>query len=406
MAKAHIDFGHGGSDPGAIGNGLLEKDVNLNVGLEVVEILEEKGVEVTTSRTDDIFVSLGDRVKMANAAGADIFVSIHINGHSNTAANGLETFSYPGSSVGAILSKDIHEAVWKTGLFKANRGLKTANFQVLRQSKMPAALTELGFISNKDDADIIRKKANQSRMAKAIAKGILKHLGVEMKGTKIIGPATATIEQMQEWAKGKKANVKFVELAPLFYSVSNKVGVNPIVTYTQSAKETGYMKFGGVIDITYNNPCGLKTTQGGGNYDPSAHKRFKDWEEGIQAQVDHLALYAGANGYPKPGTPDPRHFPFIKGTAKTVEELGGKWAPSKTYGTDIVKMMTELENIVVEEKEEKNSDKIKISLHGKKLEVEGIYKDKTNYIPIRFLEQLGYKVEWEDGKVTINYKEE
>lgn len=319
MAKAHIDFGHGGSDPGAIGNGLLEKDVNLNVGLEVVEILEEKGVEVTTSRTDDTFVSLGDRVKMANAAGADIFVSIHVNAASNVKARGIETFSYINSTSGGDkLAKNIHEELLKENIFITNRGLKTANFQVLRQSKMPAALTELGFISNKDDADIIRKKANQSRMAKAIAKGILKHLGVEMKGTKIIGPATATIEQMQEWAKGKKANVKFVELAPLFYSVSNKVGVNPIVTYTQSAKETGYMKFGGVIDITYNNPCGLKTTQGGGNYDPSAHKRFKDWEEGIQAQVDHLALYAGANGYPKPGTPDPRHFPFIKGTAKTL----------------------------------------------------------------------------------------
>jgi carbon monoxide dehydrogenase subunit G len=116
-----------------------------------------------------------------------------------------------------------------------------------------------------------------------------------------------------------------------------------VVAYAQSAKETGYGHFKGVLDASFKNPCGMKTKSGGANNDPNAHQRFSTWEEGIQAQIDHLALYAGAPGYPKAETPDPRHFPYLKGTAPNVEDLGGKWAPSANYGKDIVAMMAKLE---------------------------------------------------------------
>lgn len=78
-------------------------------------------------------------------------------------------------------------------------------------------------------------------------------------------------------------------------------------------KETGYGKFGGVLDESYHNPCGMKTSSGGGDYDPNAHQKFNSWDEGVQAHLDHLALYAGADGYPKSDTFDPRHFVTIKG---------------------------------------------------------------------------------------------
>lgn len=97
-----------------------------------------------------------------------------------------------------------------------------------------------------------------------------------------------------------------------------------------------------LLDESFHNPCGLKNNSGGGDYDKNAHKVFSSWDEGIQAHVDHLALYAGAPGYPKSSTPDPRHFASLKGIASTVETLGGKWTGSATYGTDIVKMMNEL----------------------------------------------------------------
>jgi N-acetylmuramoyl-L-alanine amidase len=161
-------------------------------------------------------------------------------------------------------------------------------------------------------------------------------------GTPIISSARATVGQAKVWAKSKGATDIFVSLADIFWRLAPAVGVDPVVAYVQSAKETGYGKFGGVLDESFRNPCGMKKKEGGGDYDKEAHQRFASWEEGIQAQLDHLALYAGAPGYPKATTPDPRHFDFIAGTAKTVESLGSRWAPSATYGNDIVKMMNEL----------------------------------------------------------------
>ena len=141
---------------------------------------------------------------------------------------------------------------------------------------------------------------------------------------------------MKQWAKDRNANQLFIDTAETFYNVAVKYGCDPVVVYAQSAKETRFFKFGGVIDATYHNTCGLKVSSGGGNYDPKAHKRFKNWEEGITAHVHHLLLYAGAEGYPLNNTPDPRHFSWILGKASTVEMLSGNWAPSPTYGESIV----------------------------------------------------------------------
>ncbi len=186
--------------------------------------------------------------------------------------------------------------------------------------------------------------------------------------TPILGKATTTVYQMKLWAKSKGANQIFIDLASKFYDISVSRGVDPAVTYTQSAKETNFMKFTGVLDASYNNPCGMKNSAGGGDYDGEAHKRFASWNDGILAQVDHLALYAGKSGYPKysadlhdwykgqgkensynvnaykknGSTTDPRHFSSIYGKCPTVESLGANWAPSPTYGEEVVKFMNEL----------------------------------------------------------------
>lgn len=406
-----IDPGHGGKDPGGVGNGLKEKDLTLAIALLLGAILKAFGINIIYTRTTDVYVSLSTRAKIANDAKADLFISIHINASGGITANGVEIFSHPNSTKGMILSKDILNQILLDNLFKTNRGNKTANFAVLRLTNMPAVLTETGFIDHQGDAQILRTK--QKEIAEAMSKGILKNLGMEyngateeIKGTNILSRPTGSIKQMQEWARTKKAHPKFIELAPLFYKISEKAGVDPIVTYTQSAKETGYMNFGGVLDISYNNPCGMKGSSGGGDYDPNAHMRFRNWEDGIMAQVDHLALYAGANDYPKTDTTDPRHFPYLKGTTTTVEGLSGKWAPSNDYGQSIVRMMKDLQGIKVVEEENDNDRLIEILLHGKDIEVEGIFLDKTNYVPIRFLEELGYAVSWKNGKVHINYRKD
>ncbi|WP_297437712.1 glucosaminidase domain-containing protein, partial [uncultured Clostridium sp.] len=157
----------------------------------------------------------------------------------------------------------------------------------------------------------------------------------------IVSRTTITKEEAKEWARKNNATDTFINLADLYWKYYNQHGgVNPLVAYIQSAKETAYGRFGGVIDESYYNPCGMKKADAGtedDDYDPNAHHRFNNWEEGVKAHLDHLALYAGAKTYPREETYDPRHSKWILGQATTVNSLGGKWAPSTSYGREIMK---------------------------------------------------------------------
>lgn len=181
MAKVWLDAGHGGNDPGALGSGLKEKDITLAITLKAGKELERHGVNVGYTRKNDKTVNLNSRGPLANKYGADVFVSIHTNAH-NSNAQGVETYSFPNSKNGARLAKFIQDEVLKAKLYTKDRGTKTANFAVLRQSKMPAALIETAFITNKQDAQLLKNK--QSEFATAIAKGILKYLGINYKPVK------------------------------------------------------------------------------------------------------------------------------------------------------------------------------------------------------------------------------
>jgi hypothetical protein len=154
--------------------------------------------------------------------------------------------------------------------------------------------------------------------------------------TPILGATWTNIATARRWAENHGASARFVTNADLYFELAPPRGLRPEVAYAQSAKETGYGNFGGVIDASFRNPCGLKTTAGGDNDDPDAHQRFDTWRQGVTACIDHLALYAGAPGYPRTNTPDPRHFAFLLGRAPTVEQLGGQWAPAVDYGISIV----------------------------------------------------------------------
>jgi len=336
-----IDPGHSGTDPGAVGpSGVKEKDINLLVAERLQLLMAESGIEAYMTRIGDEEVSLAKRAEKANNISADYFISIHCNAANSPTAHGTETYHYPGSVKGRALAQAVQqELVSATGL--ADRGVKEANFYALRMTAMPAILVELAFLSNPEEERLLATSAFQEKCACAIWEGIKKATGF-IEGTPILRTPRATVGQAKEWAKGKGATDVFIGLADIYWTLAPPVGVDPVVAYCQAAKETGYGKFGGVIDASYHNPCGIKTSEGGGNYDPRAHQRFASWEDGVSAHIDHLALYAGAEGYPKQNTPDPRHFPYLRGTAITVEQLGGKWAPSPTYGEDIVRLMEEL----------------------------------------------------------------
>lgn len=159
----------------------------------------------------------------------------------------------------------------------------------------------------------------------------------------ILGPSTVTKEAAQRWAASRSCTAEFFALAEIFWRLSPLVGVRPEVAYAQAAHETGYGHFGRAVTPEHRNTCGLKVRDPGADDAADSHARFPTWEVGVQAHLDHLALYAGAPGYPRQDTPDPRHFGWIAGKAPTVEELGGKWAPSAEYGKRLVEKVRHME---------------------------------------------------------------
>ncbi len=169
-----IDPGHGGSDPGAVGvGGIRETDVVLSISYEVAQILQQNGVQAVMTRSDDRTVELEPRVAMANRTNATLFVSIHANAATNPAASGLETYYY---SSGYRLAQYIQNNI--VGAFPQlpNRGVKQARFYVLRNTAMPSALVETGFVTNINDAYMLADPGQRSRMAQAIAQGILQYI--------------------------------------------------------------------------------------------------------------------------------------------------------------------------------------------------------------------------------------
>ncbi|RKD75265.1 N-acetylmuramoyl-L-alanine amidase [Sinobaca qinghaiensis] len=165
-----IDPGHGGSDPGAVGNGLQEKDVVLDIGRRVEQKLNAAGSNVVMTRSNDVYVGLERRAQIANSANADSFVSIHANAF-NGAASGSETFYYSGSRDGAELAGLIQEEMVKA-LGTADRGSRDGNFSVIRNTSMPAVLAETAFIDEPSDAAKLRSSAFREAAASAIVRGL------------------------------------------------------------------------------------------------------------------------------------------------------------------------------------------------------------------------------------------
>lgn len=174
-ARVFLDYGHGGADGGAPGiGGRLEKEDVIRVGLLIADKLRNQGIIVDESRTTDQTLTLKQRTDMANAKKIDYFVSIHRNSHHTSAANGVEVFSHENSSQKAkSLSNTIQRNLVNLGF--RNRGSKHANFYVLRNTKAPAVLVEVGFITNDYDNHIFDTKLND--IAQAVADGVVTELG-------------------------------------------------------------------------------------------------------------------------------------------------------------------------------------------------------------------------------------
>jgi len=214
MGRVVIDAGHGGHDTGTIGpGGLMEKDLVLDVALRLGKLISQQlGAEVVYTRSDDTFIPLEDRTRIANTEKADLFISIHANSSPEPSATGVETYYFNltsdksgldlatrenATSASSIsdLNDLLHKAVLQTKLEESrdfaqrvqaslwtssvkmnnrsrDRGVRQAPFVVLIGATMPSILAEIGFVSNPHDEKLMRKNDQRQKIAEALFKGI------------------------------------------------------------------------------------------------------------------------------------------------------------------------------------------------------------------------------------------
>ena len=166
-----LDAGHGGRDPGAVYNGRQEKDDTLALTLAIGEILQGRGIDVLYTRTTDVYESPYQKAMEANEAGVDFFISIHRNSYpTDNTVSGVETLVYDKSGIKLQMAENINEQLETVGF--VNLGVKERpGLVVLRRTRMPAVLVEVGFINSDIDNKLFDD--NFDDIALAIAEGIL-----------------------------------------------------------------------------------------------------------------------------------------------------------------------------------------------------------------------------------------
>lgn len=220
MAVIFIDPGHGGKDPGALGFGSQEKVTALEIAKLVGKYLTERYiVEVVYTRNSDMYLTLDERADLANEAKATAFYSFHHNGGVPT-ARGYEDFIHsnldehsPTSRMRDVIHAEVQDVLEKYKI--PNRGKKKANFSVLRETKMPAVLFELLFISNESDHKLITNSTFKNDIAQAIAIGIARANGLTVKPkpkvvvatNKSVGLTRVIVNGAQVGAFGEEDNI-------------------------------------------------------------------------------------------------------------------------------------------------------------------------------------------------------
>jgi len=177
--KIFLDPGHGGKDSGAVGySGAYEKTIALSIGNKINALLAREGIETKMSRSGDTFPTLGDRTTMANNWGCDLFVSLHCNSDGGTGkAYGIETFHYPGNAITNAIAAIVQKYLIKnTGA--NNRGVKSADYYVLRETKMSSILIEFGFMTNANEEAKLKTDYYQNICAESVKDAVMEYYGV------------------------------------------------------------------------------------------------------------------------------------------------------------------------------------------------------------------------------------
>lgn len=354
-----LDPGHGGSDPGAVANGLREKDLNLVIALETRRYLQDnyQGHQVVMTRTTDEYVSLAKRVAISNEAKADLFASLHNNAMgASRKGEGFESFISSGYlnpqtvAYQNVIHGEIYGYIQTLG--RPDRGKKRNNFYVLVNPLASCVLFEYLFLTDAVDAAFLRRDDYLKEFGRRTAIGIAKALGLPTKvsgGTLLLGDPVATPAQCYDYILRKTAardiklsHQKVNELVQLYWKHGQLTGVRPDILFAQGpCHETGCLTFErsagvpGAVTVDQNNFAGVKIRNPVGDRRED-HESFTSMEEGVRAHFNHLLAYLGLEPI---GMPHDRFYvvkSLYGGKVDTIEQLSGKYAPSKTYHESVL----------------------------------------------------------------------
>jgi N-acetylmuramoyl-L-alanine amidase len=205
--KVFLGVGHGGSDPGAVSNNSKEKDLNLSIALACRDMLVKHGVTVKMSRTKDENDPLSEEIRECNAFAPDLAVDIHNNAGGG---DGAEVFYHYGGGKSKELAENILAEIVKVG--QNSRGAKIRKnsqgkdyYGFIRETSSPAVIVECAFVDNATDRQIVATEGDRQAMGVAIAKGILKSLGVAIEAER------GTLYRVQVGAYVVKANAEALQ---------------------------------------------------------------------------------------------------------------------------------------------------------------------------------------------------
>jgi len=357
--KIVVDIGHGGKDPGASANGLVEKDVNLDVGLKVRDYLLNYDAEVKVTRETDITLGNDTRVNMINSFNPNLCVSIHHNAAASISARGAEVIHGHYDLQDDKLANDILSRLIEKGMptrrefTKLNDKGEDWYFMIRRiwDNDTDSIIVEGGFLTNHLDAELLKTQFFLQKEADAIAGAIVGYLGLELNNralTEIMGGTKAQAAQLISYAirVNKVPSLPYCtidELAKIFIEEGEIEGVRADVAWAQSLKETGYFRYGGIVLPEQNNYGGIGALN---NNAKGVAAAFENPRLGVRAQIQHLKAYASTENLKQLGV-DPRFELVKRGSARYVEWLGYKdnpngagWAwPGAGYGYDIAKLL-------------------------------------------------------------------
>lgn len=359
MVDIILDASHGGDDIGSVGSlGLKEKDCTLYIAKACRSILDKLGLSSKLTREDDISIEAANRSEIANSYGERCFLTIHVNSSDDKRECGVEVLCKNGDDESNALAYDIITSLSKNKKINS-RGIKTSDLILFNEIKIPSIMIKVCFITNEREEKLLSDKEFNNEIAVLIADGIKVYLDDNPIIKEQFFPVIETVEEQEreseeietltnilggdipdknkakQWAQNNELDDEFMVLADLYWLLYEKRGnVNPAIAFAQAALELSNNNWEELKEK--HNPAAIKEEKS------EKFKKFDTINDGVLAHLDHLALYAGAANYPDSKSKDPRHFSYLFGVCKSVENLSGKWNADQDYGIRMLKLYYEI----------------------------------------------------------------